>query len=146
MPEPLAVRRRPIDKSSPHVLTPTPVEKTPGARTLVMAAIGKSLPVTIDELPIPDEYVGDVDRILRVRRVRSKAERSDVERDFKLQIHFGGQHVLCRKTRHGQQILAVGHPGDGSISTWLESTESDGPFTVLMPSPWQQTLDHFADA
>jgi hypothetical protein len=110
-----------------------------------MAAIGKPLPVTIDELPIPAEYAGDVDRILKTRRV-SRTERTKVERDFKLQIHFGGQHVLCRTTRLGQQILAVGLPGDGSISSWLEQTESEGPFTVLTPSPWQQTLDRFAEA
>lgn len=107
------------------------------------------LPILVKSLPVPARFSADWDDVhATAKSVRSPRERALFDEDLLLRIHFGGKHVLCKKTPDGRVVIAAGRPGTGVLAEALEQLpeEEYDSVEMEMPQPWNELLDAMRDA
>jgi hypothetical protein len=100
-------------------------------------------PVLLKLLPIPEQFVGDVEQLRTKARLRAKRDKDRFEEDLRLRIYFGGMHVACVPTPEGRRVVAAGHPGTGEIGREIAKLDPRQRASVKIESPshWDELIE-----
>jgi hypothetical protein len=72
-------------------------------------------------------------------RVFGEHARKKIEESLKLRWHYGGQAVICRKTKEGLSVVAAGVPSQGKAAFDSLGPSEWNEAVVYCPEPWDES-------